>query len=130
MPTLASGGVTQPLTPGTTTEIHARWLGGGAAANCTRVTGSGITSVNYNAATGCYLITLTGRYTSLECGSFHVLAATGAAAQFVVHPISYSAANGTLSIIVNDVAVPAAHDLALTEEIWINLYLRDAGVYA
>ncbi len=129
MSTNASAGVAQPMTPGTTTEIHARWLGGGAAGNCTRVTGAGIASVNYNSATGCYLITLSGRYTSLEGGSFEVLAATGAAAQFAVHPISYSATNGTLSIIVNDVAVPAAHDLALTEEIWINLYLRDAGVY-
>lgn len=32
--------------------------GGGAAANCTGIKGTGIASVNYNAATGKYVITL------------------------------------------------------------------------
>ena len=126
-----SGGQLFTETVGDVVCIDGVWLGGGSASNCTRVSGTGIDSVNYNSATGRYLITLTGRYQVLEAQCYSVAAATGAATSFMARPVvgGYSASAGTLDINVTDLATPTNHDLAATEQIWISLKLRAEGVY-
>src|SRR6516225_10845390 len=104
------------------TEVEGIATGGGSAANCTITTGlKNVASVNYNSATGKYLITFRKVGTNFLGGHFTVLSATGASNTFVCRPVAYSATNKTLSIEVYDVATPTAHDLATSEQLWITL---------
>ena len=106
--------------------VTARWLGGGAAANCTRLTGRGVTSVNYNSATGAYLITFDGVGEVFLGGSVTVMNTAGTTAgQKVVNSSAYSATNKTLAIFITDLATPTAQALATTEELWIDLKWAD-----
>jgi hypothetical protein len=57
MPIPASSNLGSSSRNGKTVRDTARFLGGGAAANCTRVYGDNVRSVTYNAATGRYLVT-------------------------------------------------------------------------
>jgi len=59
MPLPASNGgpIRSTSRKGSTSRDTARFTGGGAAANCARVVGDNIRSVNYNAATGKYIVT-------------------------------------------------------------------------
>lgn len=125
----ASGGAIKPLNTGQVDIIMARWAGGGAASDCTRVTGTGIDSVAYNAATGAYKITLTGRYQTLVSYAFTCGTAGTTAAQNVVNFIAYSASAGTITLFITDVATPTAQDLLTTEELGIILCLQTEGVY-
>lgn len=126
-----SGGRLSTETLGVLVCVDGCWLGGGASTDCTRVSGTGITTVAYNAATGCYLITLTGRYQTLEAVCLSVGGASGAATSYMARPVvgGYSASAGTLAINVTDLATPTNHDLASTENLWISLKLRTEGVY-
>lgn len=123
-----SGGKLIPQTTGVTDFVQGVWVGGGSAADCTRESGSGIDSVAYNAATGAYNITLTGRYQALRGWSFGLMNAATAAAQNVATLTSYTASTGVLAIWVTDVATPTGQDLATTEKISINLWLCTEGV--
>lgn len=125
----SSGGELKPVNTGQIDMIVGRWAGGGAAGNCTRTTGTGIDSVNYNAATGAYKITLTGRYQTLVGYTFTCGSAGTTAAQNVVNFIAYDASAGTITLFVTDVATPTAQDLLTTEELSIVLYLQSEGVY-
>jgi hypothetical protein len=99
--------------------IAGTWLGGGAASNCTRQTGRHITSVNYNAAAGRYIITFASvGEVFLGCW-LSVQGAAGAATSFIARPTVYSASAGTLTIDVTDLATPTNHDLATTEVLHI-----------
>jgi hypothetical protein len=102
-----------------------RWLGGGAAADCTKISkasGKNIASIAYAAATGKYTITF--RNVGAQWLGLHasVAAAAGAATAFVAFEIvgSYSATAKTVQIQVSDVATPTAHDLAATENLIID----------
>jgi hypothetical protein len=124
-----SGGKLSPETLGTTVEIHGVWVGGGAGTDMTRESGAGIESVAYNAAAGVYDITLSGRYQELSGWSFGLMNAATAAAQNVATLTSYTASSGVVKIWVTDVATPTGADLATSEKISINLWLRTEGVY-
>ena len=108
-------------------EVMGVWKGGGAAANCTRVLGRGVSSVNYNAATGQYKITFAevGEGTQ-PLVSMNVQAAAGAASTFVARPTVYSASGKTLTFDVTDVATPTNHDLALTEFVHFRVLWDDS----
>jgi hypothetical protein len=124
-----SGGKLIPQNQGVTDFVQGVWVGGGAGADCTRESGAGITSVAYNAAAGVYDITLTGRFQELAGWSFGLMNAASAAAQNVATLTSYTASTGVVKIWVTDAATPTGADLATTEKISINLWLRAEGVY-
>ncbi len=107
----------------------ARFAGGGAAADCTRVASSGgrnVASVAYNSATGTYKITFREVGEVFLGATFHVMAATGAATSFIARPTVYSASGKTLTFDVTDLATPTNHDLATTEQIWITASWADS----
>ncbi len=110
--------------------VAGRWAGGGAAANCTKVAGRGISSVNYDSATGAYLVTFEDKNGTLlsfqaTCGN----ARTTAAHNTVSYDIAnYSATNGTMPIFVADSASPTAQDLLTTEEISITAIFADTAI--
>ncbi len=110
--------------------VTGRWLGGGAATDCTKVTGRGISSVAYNAATGKYLVTFEDLNGTLL--AFHVTC--GNASGTTTHnTASYDAANysataGTMPICISDVATPTLQDLATTEEISITAIFADTAL--
>lgn len=110
--------------------VAARYLGGGAAANLTKVTGRGITSVNYNAATGKYLITFEEPHPALlaitiTCGTGQTTALQNLANY---DPANYNAANGTMPFFVTDVATPTAQDLTTTEEVSIIAVFSETAI--
>lgn len=109
-------------------EVHlrARYTGGGASANMTKAAGRGISSVAYNAAAGCYLITFTEVGKVFLGGNMSVLSATGTTTAYVAHPIAYSSTAKTLSIYVSDLATPTAHDLSTSEELWVHFVWADS----
>lgn len=101
------------------------WTGGGAAANCTRASGDpnfGIASVNYNAATGKYLITFvdTGIKPIKADVKIH-RAAAGVPRHAVVTLGSFSQSAKTLPFEVweNQVGVDTLVDLATTDKVEI-----------
>lgn len=113
-----------------TVVIAARYAGGGAAANCTKVAGRGISSVNYNAATGKYLITFEDTHPALlaitiTCGSGQTTAAQNVANY---DPANYSATAGTMPFFVTDVATPTAQDLLTTEEVSIIAVFAETAI--
>lgn len=107
-------------------RLRGMWLGGGAAANCTRYSGRGITSVNYNAATGQYKITFAEVGKNLLGAMLSVQAAAGAATSFIARPTVYSASAKTLTFDVTDLATPTNHDLATTEYVHIDVEWDDS----
>jgi len=109
-------------------SVAGRFTGGGSAANCTRVAGGrGITSVNYDAATGVYLITFDGVGETFLGAMFSVRTAGGAASK-VVNYGTYTPASRTLGIFVATASTPVAVDLALTEELTIHASFADTTV--
>lgn len=107
-------------------RLRGRWQGGGAAANCTRLSGRHITSVNYNGATGQYIVTF-GSVGEVFLGAFlNVQGAAGAATSFLARPTAYSAASRTLTFDVTDLATPTNHDLGLTEVVTIDAEWDDS----
>ena len=125
--TIKTGHISHVRTVGTDVcEIIGIWKGGGAAANCTRSAGRGITSVNYNAATGRYIITFDDVGESLINVQLAVQAAAGAATSFIARPTVYSASAKTLTFDVTDLATPTNHDLATTEFVHIRVVFDDS----
>lgn len=107
-------------------RVRGRWTGGGAAADCTRTSGRGITSVKYNSATGRYIITFDSVGEVFLGALFSVQGAAGAATSFIARPTVYSASGKTLTIDVSDLATPTNHDLALTEILTIDAEWDDS----
>lgn len=107
--------------------------GGGAAANMTIASGSGIASVAYNAATGKYLVTLNQIPTTTTGATLigahgTILGATGDnpdAASVNIVKGSYSSAAGTIQVeIFNAVTgTVALADLATTKQLSLTLIL-------
>jgi hypothetical protein len=101
--------------------VAGRWTGGGAAANCTKAAGRGIASVNYNSATGKYLVTFEDTFGQLvaftaTCGNASGTTTHNTASYDIAN---WSASAGTMPICISDVASPTLQDLATTEEISI-----------
>lgn len=107
-------------------RLRGRWTGGGAAADCTRTSGRGISTVTYNSATGQYKITFANVGEVFLGALFSVQGAAGAATSFIARPTVYSASAKTLTFDVTDVATPTNHDLALTEVITIDAEWDDS----
>lgn len=101
--------------------VQGVWTGGGAAANCTRAAGDwnrGIASVNYNAATGKYLVTFIDVGTQIVWGRCEVMGAAGAAGKQVnVVRSTFNATAKTVQIEVWDTATPSLVDLAATDKL-------------
>lgn len=117
-------------------EVAGVWTGGGAAANCTKTStdwSKGIQSVNYNAATGKYRITLTDFGQQLLPGSHIEIhrAAAGAprVANIVRGSLTISVSSGvpiaTVDFEVWDLATPSLVDLTATDLAAINLVFAD-----
>lgn len=123
-----SGGKLSPIKHGHNRMICARWTGGGAAANCTRTTGQGVTSVNYNSATGKYVITFDSGYEVLEGYQFQHGGAN--ATPKIIKMEAQNATAGTINIAVSDVATPTNRDLSTDDEISFVVVFRDEGVYS
>jgi hypothetical protein len=100
-----------------------RFAGGGAASNMTKVFGRGISSVTYNAATGCYRIT----FNAVPAGTFlgvHISCAPSAgtaAGMRIANETggTYSATNKIVDFTVCDTATPTLTDLATTDYVTI-----------
>lgn len=113
--------------PGESCAVEGTWTGGGAATNCSRTStdqGAGITSVNYNAATGKYRITVTEWGQQLLPGShIEVHRAAGSAPRVVnlIRTITVSGTTATIDFEVWDMATPSLVDLAATDIIGICL---------
>lgn len=104
--------------------VLARFAGGGAAADCTRVAGCGrgVASVKYNAATGTYRITFDDVGEVLLKAVVTIAFTAGStAAQKVANVTAYNAGNKTMDFFVTDLATPTAKDLATTEEAHIDV---------
>jgi hypothetical protein len=129
-----AGGFSPPLTsPSGTREIIAVFAGGGAAADCTKVSGTsrGVTSLTYNAATGKYKFTFDGVAGKYLGAVFTVTSATGAAAALIMRPAgapAYDHGDRTLTVeVTNLAATPALADLATTEEVFAKFYWEEHG---
>ncbi len=107
-------------------RLRGRWAGGGASADCTRVSGRGISSVAYNAAVGRYTITFKHVGEVFLGAILSVQGAAGAATTFVARPTVYTASTKTLTIDVTDCATPTNHDLATTEILTIDAEWDDS----
>ncbi len=107
-------------------RLRGRWTGGGASSNCTRTSGRGITSVNYNSATGQYIITFANVGEVFLGALLSVQGAAGAATSFIARPTVYSASGKTLTFDVTDLATPTNHDLATTEIVTIDAEWDDS----
>lgn len=110
-------------------SVCARYTGGGAASNMTKTAGNGIASVNYNSATGAYIITFNDVGAVFLGGTLTALTGGTTAAQKVVNPVVYSSSAKTLTIFITDVATPTAADLSTSEQLWIDLKFSDSSVY-
>lgn len=113
--------------PGVRT-VKGKWVGGGAAANCTKAStdvSKGIVSVNYNAATGKYRITFTDAPGFQVCGGNIVIhrAAAGTPVLAVITDASYSIANKTLDFQCFQITAGAyaAVDLLTSDKVIIDL---------
>lgn len=89
--------------------VSGRWSAPGGTGNLTKLAGRGISSVNYNSATGKYIITFSNvGATFLGC-FFSVLNVTDtAAAAKVVNSVAYSASAKTLTVDVTALGNPPA----------------------
>lgn len=110
--------------------VAARFAGGGAAANMTKVAGRGISSVAYDSATGKYLVTfedLNGTLLAftVTCGNTRTAAGQNVCTYDIAN---YSATAGTMPIFISDVATPTEQTLATNEEISIVAVFADSGI--
>lgn len=100
MPIPGSADIGSSSRNGAVVRDTARFLGGGAAANCTRVYGDNVRSVTYNAATGRYLITFAETAGGvIRWASAQVMPASAGAnvlARLIMS--SYNAANRTIQL--------------------------------
>ena len=108
--------------------VAGRWAGGGSASNMTKVSGTGISSVAYNSATGAYIITFNNVGGTFLGAWFGLGTAGSTSAQTVANWIAYSATAKTLTIFITDVATPTAKDLATTETLNIMALWADTAV--
>ena len=113
-----------------TVVVKQRFLGGGAAANMTKVPkgGRGVASVTYNAATGKYVITFDQVGANFLGADLTCTNSTGVVAnQLQCAPVAYNAAAKTLTVFITDnQATPLAKDLPNTEELWIDAAWSDS----
>jgi hypothetical protein len=113
--------------------ITAVFTGGGAATDCTKVSGTseGVTSLAYNAATGKYLFTFDGVAGKYLGALFSVMSATGASAALTMRPAgapAYDHGDKTLAVEVTSLAAtPALADLATTEEVFAIFFWQEHG---
>lgn len=107
-------------------SVKGRWAGGGAAGNCTRTSGRGISSVDYNSATGKYVITFAEVGEYFLGARIDIMSADGASTSFLGRPCVYSASAKTLTVNVSDVATPTNHDLATSESMVIDAAWDDS----
>lgn len=112
-------------------EVCGVWTGGGAAANCTKTStdwSRGITSVNYNAATGKYRITLTEAGQQLLPGSHIEICRAAGAAPLLANIVRSTLDSDSVDFEVWDVdAGSALTDLATTDKLLINLVFATAS---
>ena len=129
----ARGGPVQAL-QNNVLMIVARITGGGAATDCTidAGTGRGLSSVTYNAATGCYRAT----FSHVPAGTFLGMGALGgcnsstAADAKTVCELkgTFSAANKIVDFLVVDLgATPALVDLATNEGLTLVFYFAETA---
>lgn len=127
MPSPSAKSIVKSNIPTEQCEVAGIWTGGGAAANCTRTStdhGAGITSVNYNGATGKYRITVTEWGTQLLPGThIEVHRAAGGAPRVVnvIRTITAGTNSATIDFEVWDMATPSLVDLVNTDVITITL---------
>jgi hypothetical protein len=130
MGSIAAKNVVKTNLPGEVQLVQGTWVGGGAATNCTRTStdqGAGITSVNYNAATGKYRITLTEWGQQIAPGShIEVHRAAGSAPRIVnivraAPSVATGGATATIDFEVWDMATPSLVDLTTADTITITL---------
>jgi hypothetical protein len=101
--------------------VHGQFTGGGAAANCTKTSGAintGISSVNYNAATGKYLVTFQDVGQQLVEFRACVGRADAAVPLFVI-PIHGSLSLTSKTLPINVRTEAALTDLATTDKLFI-----------
>jgi len=98
--------------------VGGRWAGGGAATNCTRVSGRGIASVAY-VSQGKYLITLEKKFPYIHSVHIQPLTALTLGATVALTAISTSA--GTIAFSFFDVTGAALKDILTTEELHITI---------
>lgn len=109
------------------TEVVGVWKGGGAAANCSVASGDwnvGISSVNYDGATGKYTITFTDVPGYQVVGFVGTVArASGVTNALIVKMVvgTYNAATKELDIEVCDAATPSGVDLATTDKLMLSI---------
>jgi hypothetical protein len=118
-------------------EVSGVWTGGGAAANCTKSSSDhsrGITSVNYDGATGKYTITLSDWGQQLLPGSKVSICRDAAAAPLLVNlvrgsfAVAADGASASVDFEVWDVdGVSALTDLAVTDKALIDLVFAAAA---
>jgi len=114
-----------------TQTVRGVWTGGGAAANCTKAAtdvSKGIASVNYNAATGKYLITFTDVGSAILDGEVNIMRPAGTAplqANVVFGSLDRSAK--TLQFEVWDTATPSLTAVALTDKLCITVVFSKNG---
>jgi hypothetical protein len=126
------------VSPGGVVILTGAFVGGGTAANCTKVsgTGQGITSLAYDGGTGLYKLTfdgVAGKY--LGPVAITVMAATGASNTVVMRPRgavtgthAYDHGSRTLLLEVTDMgATPAAKDLTTGDEVFIAVAWEEHG---
>ena len=105
-----------------TQHCIAKFNGGGAAANWSKLDGDGISSVTYNAATGKFKINFTDVGVSILSAAGVGHRATGSAPLHVGFvPGTLSIANKTVDIEVWDMATPSLVDPATTVEIHLDI---------
>lgn len=133
MPFASSNFSPPNMSPRGVRAIIGVFAGGGAAANCTKVSGTSgeITSLAYNAATGKYKFTFEGVAGKYLGATFEVMSATGAANSLKMRPAgapAYDHGDRTLTVEVVDFsATPALKDLATTEEVFAIFYWDEHG---
>lgn len=110
-----------------TWTVFVRATGGGAAANCTGVKGA--VSVNYNADTGKYIITLNDKWAGLLGFKATVIDSTGTRHYEVQPSAETVATTKTISISVFGAATataPALRDLLTTDTLLVELTLSNS----
>jgi hypothetical protein len=110
-----------------TSIAAARFLGGGAAADCSKVAGRGVRSVAYNGATGAYLVTLEscGRTLLALHADVTTAGTTGGARVVNEKKGTYNSTTKTVELFVVDAATPTARDIATDETLSLTFIWAD-----
>lgn len=120
MPIPGSADIGSSSKNGRVVRDTARFLGGGAAANCTKVYGDNVKTVTYNAATGKYLVTFNetaGGVIKWASAQVHpVSAGAGVFARLCL--ATYSASAKTVELETYDIA-DAAVDILATDTLML-----------